>query len=106
MAGAPIYIDYTNWRGDRRVRRIVPRSFWYGESPWHTGRQWFMTALDPEEGDIRDFALRNIHDWDCDPMTTVDEEEPLPIWVCLGVMVTLSAAGWWLAWLLIKATIH
>ena len=36
---AGVYIDYTNWRGDRRIRRIVPRELWYGESPWHVEPQ-------------------------------------------------------------------
>jgi len=60
---APLLIDYTNWRGERRVRRIQPLSIWHGVSEFHDGEQWFIRALDMDQdgGPMRDFAMSGIH---------------------------------------------
>ena len=57
-----IIIDYTNWKGERRERRILPRTLWFGTTEHHRGApQWFILALDVEKNATRDFALRDIH---------------------------------------------
>lgn len=34
--------------------------FWYGESKYHKGPQWFIKAHDVDKDDIRDFCLVDI----------------------------------------------
>jgi len=58
-----VVIDYTNYRGERRERRIIPHNMFYGRSAWHDGPQWFLTATDPKKGERRDFAMTDIHSW-------------------------------------------
>ncbi|MER9937465.1 hypothetical protein [Mesorhizobium sp. M0088] len=53
----PVEIGYTNWRGEFAVRKIVPRSIWYGSTEWHPEPQWFITAHDVEKNADRDFAM-------------------------------------------------
>jgi len=59
-------IDYTNWRGERRQRRIKPIRFYFGEVSWHPGPQWLVDAVDlerTEDDRVRTFALSGIHGW-------------------------------------------
>ena len=58
-------IDYTNWRGERRTRRIRPHMLVFKESQWHPGKQWIVEAwdLDAKLVDIKDFAMSGIHSW-------------------------------------------
>lgn len=59
-----VKIDYTNWRGERRVRRVLPLNFNYRASEWHNGEQWIMTAHDIEIDEQREFAMSGIHSWE------------------------------------------
>ena len=57
-----IAVRYTNWRGETRIRRVVPLRIFWGKSPFHEGEQWFMECHDVEHGYAdRHFALK-----DCD----------------------------------------
>lgn len=58
-----ILIDYTNHRGERRERRILPVRIWWGKTEHHIHEQWLMDAYDMEKGEHRDFAMRYIHSW-------------------------------------------
>lgn len=62
-----VTIDYTNWRGERRTRRIKPIRFYYGEVSWHPGPQWLVDAIDLDRPDgddrVRTFAMSGIHGW-------------------------------------------
>lgn len=59
---APLLVDYTNHAGERRLRTVRPLGkLWFGETPWHAGRQWFLSVLDTERGVYRDLALTGIH---------------------------------------------
>lgn len=53
-------IHYRNWRGETALRRIVPRSVWWGNTEWHPRPQWLMTAYDLDKGAERDFALADM----------------------------------------------
>lgn len=53
----PLVTPYTNYRGERRVRRLVPIAVYFGASPHHEGEQWFLRAFDLEKLAERDFAL-------------------------------------------------
>ncbi len=59
-----VEIDYTNYRGERRLRKILPLRIIFGENPYHKdGEQWFVTAVDLETEQIRTFAMKDIHSW-------------------------------------------
>lgn len=54
-------IDYTNWRGERRVRCVRPLSIEWGSNEWHPEPQWLLFAHDEETNTTRTFAMQNIH---------------------------------------------
>jgi hypothetical protein len=63
-----VIIDYTNWRGERRKRRIVPHDIRFDSTDWHKEPQWLVRAADVElhrqgKPAMRDFALKDIHSW-------------------------------------------
>lgn len=61
---AVVSIDYTNWKGNRAVRRILPRWITFGTTEHHPGPpQWFIIARDLEKNEDRTFALKDIHSW-------------------------------------------
>jgi predicted DNA-binding transcriptional regulator YafY len=51
---------YRNWRDEIRERTVTPLRVWYGRTDWHPAEQWFMEAIDSENGNKRDFALADI----------------------------------------------
>jgi predicted DNA-binding transcriptional regulator YafY len=59
-----VVIDYTNYRGQRARRRILPNRLWYGAVDWHPQAQWILDAWDLEKGAIRSFAMSEIHSWE------------------------------------------
>jgi predicted DNA-binding transcriptional regulator YafY len=59
-----VMIDYTNYRGERSVRRIRPLSIQFENSEWHPDTQWILHAVDVEKGKTREFAMRDIHSWE------------------------------------------
>lgn len=57
-----VTIDYTNWRGERRVRKIVPTGHLeFSNTEYHPDSQWLLEAVDVEDGKIKLFALLDIH---------------------------------------------
>ena len=58
-----VEIDYTNWRGERRMRRIRPLSFFHGATEWHKEPTWQVYAQDLESGQMRYFSLVGVHSW-------------------------------------------
>lgn len=56
----PLTVNYTNWRGVRAVRRIIPVGVWFGSNPWHPEDQFFMSAWDVDKREMRDFAIRDM----------------------------------------------
>ncbi len=58
-----VEIDYTNWRGERSTRKIVPMRIAFENSEWHPETQWILEALDVEKHELRGFAFANIHSW-------------------------------------------
>lgn len=57
-----IRVRYKNWKGNVRVRTILPKEppYW-GSTEFHPEPQWLLPVLDLDEGVERDFALK-----DCD----------------------------------------
>ena len=65
-----VNIDYTNWRSVRAVRTILPEHAFFGVSEYHKNAdgqpepQWFWQARDEATGQLRMFAIKNIHSWE------------------------------------------
>jgi hypothetical protein len=61
-----VYVDYTNYRGERTVRLIQPLvdgAYW-GSNEFHPTEQWLLRAIDVEKKALRTFAMRDVHGWD------------------------------------------
>lgn len=58
-----VLIDYTNWRGERGEREIVPLSLKFGSNEWHKSEQWMVLAHDVEKKADRWFAMSGINQW-------------------------------------------
>lgn len=61
--GEEVLIDYTNWRAERRWRRVRPVRIAFENSEWHPETQWIMHAVDLELMCNREFAMKDIHAW-------------------------------------------
>lgn len=59
--GLPLFIDYTNHRGERSTRKVIPRAVVWRLSPWHSEAQWILEVFDLDKQQYRDFAMVNIH---------------------------------------------
>lgn len=61
----PVSIDYTNWKGSRRTRKVLPITIQFIKSEWHPEEQWVLLAYDLEEEStpIKYFAMATIHGW-------------------------------------------
>lgn len=53
-------ILYTNWKGETRVRHIIPQNIFWGTTKYHTAEQWLLKATDAETGSEKTFAMREI----------------------------------------------
>lgn len=58
-----VRILYTNWKGERAWRRIIPLAIWKGDTQWHPEVQVLLKAFDIDKGAERDFACRDIECW-------------------------------------------
>lgn len=58
-----VTIDYTNHRGERAMRRIVPIRIFISSTEWHPETQWLLSAWDADRRADRAFAMANIHSW-------------------------------------------
>lgn len=56
-----IEIDYTNHKGVRSIRKIVPFGMEFTKNEWHTEEQWLIHAFDLDKHAERTFALNGIH---------------------------------------------
>jgi predicted DNA-binding transcriptional regulator YafY len=60
-----VVIDYTNWRGERSARQIIPEAhtFRFEDTPYHPGPQWVFDAFDCGKAEVRTFAMKGVHSW-------------------------------------------
>lgn len=60
-----VEIDYTNWKGERKKRTILPRpgGVVFEGNKFHPKPQWILYAMDVEKKEERGFAMENIHSW-------------------------------------------
>jgi predicted DNA-binding transcriptional regulator YafY len=58
-----VTINYTNWKNETALRKIIPVEMWYGKTEWHNEEQWLLKAFDIDKQDYRDFALKDVLSW-------------------------------------------
>jgi len=71
-----VEIDYTNWRGERSRRKILPINIFFGSNQWHPEEQWLLVAIDLEKNETRTFSLSTIHSWK-PGVIPIDSHSPL-----------------------------
>jgi predicted DNA-binding transcriptional regulator YafY len=63
QSATSVRILYTNYRGVRQWRILTPIRLWHGATEWHPKPQWLLDAVDTEKGEVRSFAMTDIHEW-------------------------------------------
>jgi predicted DNA-binding transcriptional regulator YafY len=58
-----VSIDYTNHRGERHLRLILPLRIVFESSEFHPVAQWILYADDLQKNEERGFALKDVHSW-------------------------------------------
>jgi predicted DNA-binding transcriptional regulator YafY len=58
-----VRIDYTNWRGERSIRTVVPIDIVFESNEFHPNPQWLLLAMDVDKNVVRKFAMADIHSW-------------------------------------------
>jgi predicted DNA-binding transcriptional regulator YafY len=58
-----VMIDYSNYKGERSLRRIRPLRVVFENNEWHPETQWILEAVDIDKGQERGFAIKSIHAW-------------------------------------------
>jgi hypothetical protein len=59
---AVLTFSYTSHGGLRERRRARPLRVWHGETPWHEGAHWYLSAHDLDKNATRDFLLAGMSD--------------------------------------------
>ncbi|CAN5193309.1 hypothetical protein BH09DEP1_BH09DEP1_4960 [soil metagenome] len=59
----PIKVEYTNYRGEKGIRTIVPISFYVGTTEYHPQEQWLVKLWDVDRQAERIYALKEITRW-------------------------------------------
>ena len=60
MNSKPLRILYINYKGETKVRNIIPQEIYYGSNDWHIEEQWLIDAIDIDKGALRTFAMAGI----------------------------------------------
>lgn len=63
MEKKEVEILYTNWKGETRLRKIIPVDIEFKSTDWHKDEQWILNALDVEKNEMRGFAIKDIKSW-------------------------------------------
>ena len=58
-----IQILYKNWKGETKLRNILPLSIEFKSTNWHKDAQWILNAIDIEKNEERGFAIKDIKNW-------------------------------------------
>lgn len=61
-----VEVEYENWRGETRIRRILPHpeTLRFGTNQWHERPQWLFQATCLEDQTVKEFAMSGIKDWE------------------------------------------
>ena len=56
----PLGFMYTNWKGKRGFREVIPQRIYFGSTEWHKEEQWLMVAYDLDKKAERTFAMKDM----------------------------------------------
>jgi hypothetical protein len=70
-----VWIDYTNWRGERGWREILPGRIEFENSEYHPDTQHVLYATDVAKHDERTFAMKDVHEWRTSPPISLAEKK-------------------------------
>ncbi len=59
----PIKVEYTNYRGEKGIRTIIPLNFFFGSNEYHTQEQWLLRVWDCDRQAERIYAAKEITRW-------------------------------------------
>ncbi len=59
----PIKVEYTNYRGEKSIRTIIPLNFFFGSNEYHTKDQWLLRVWDCDRQAERIYAAQEITRW-------------------------------------------
>jgi hypothetical protein len=57
---APLVFAYTNHRGEKAARRVIPLGWWFGATDFHPEPQWYFKAWCFDRQAVRDFDMRRV----------------------------------------------
>jgi len=58
-----VKVLYTNWRGETKIRTIIPKKIYYGSTDWHPKEGWLLEAFDLDRNSERIYSLKDIKSW-------------------------------------------
>lgn len=58
-----VTVEYTNYKGETRLREIRPERLWFGSTEYHPEKQWLLDVFDEEKQERRTYAMKDIHSW-------------------------------------------
>ena len=58
-----VILDYTNYKGVRRPRRVRVVRLYYGSTDYHPLPGYLLEAVDTESGQTRTFSMNHVHGW-------------------------------------------
>jgi len=58
-----VRLRYRNWKGVVKTYLILPSGLWYGSTEYHPRRQWLLSAIDLDDGESKNFAVKDVLDW-------------------------------------------
>lgn len=59
-----VTFTYTNHRGIKSIRSVQVLNLRFGSTKWHKKPQWLLVACDLDRGEIREFSMSEIENWD------------------------------------------
>lgn len=59
----PIKVEYTNYRGEKGIRTIVPLGYEFGSNEYHKEEQWLLKVWDIDRQAERVYAAKEITRW-------------------------------------------
>lgn len=59
----PIKVEYTNYRGEKGIRTIIPLGYEFGSNEYHKEEQWLLKVWDCDRQAERVYAAKEITRW-------------------------------------------
>jgi hypothetical protein len=53
-------VIYTNWKGVKAKRNILPFFIYYGSNQWHKEKQWLVKVWDLDKKAFRTYTLKDM----------------------------------------------